>query len=83
MTAIERRLPPDLGVTLGGSASEGHSITLTRDGALSSIYGTADPDQARAFLRHCLKVLKADDERHFLLSIIRDMAPRDQRCSDR
>ena len=54
--------------------------------ALSEIFGTADADQASAFLSHCLKVLKPDeagdagaanDERHFLLSIIRDMAPRD------
>ena len=86
MTAIEKRPAPNLGVKFGGSASEGHTVTLTRDGALSAIFGNADPDQASAFLSHCLKVLRADeagdggeanDERLFLLSIIRDMAPRD------
>ena len=77
---------PDLGVTLGGSASEGHEIRLSRDAALCEIFGTPDADQASAFLNHCLKVLRSDeagdagesnDERLFLLSIIRDMAPRD------
>ena len=86
MTMIESAKPRDLGVTLGGSARKGHSITLTRADALSEIFGTADAEQANAFLSHCLKVLKPDeagdagaanDERHFLLSIIKDMAPHD------
>ena len=86
MSAIEKAKPPSLGVKLGGSARKGHDITLTREDALSKIFGTDDEGQANAFLSHCLKVLKpgeagdasaANDERHFLLSIIRDMAPRD------
>ena len=40
--------PHDLGVTLGGSARKGHSLTLTREDALSEIFGTADADQASA-----------------------------------
>ncbi len=75
-----------LGVKVRGSAKSGHSIVLSRDDALTRIFGTDDPGQASAFLSHCLKILKPDeagdageanDERHFLLSIIRDLAPRD------
>lgn len=86
MEQIEKAKADDLGIKLSGSAKKGHNITLTRENALSEIFGTADKDQANALLSHCLKVLKPDeagdagasnDERHFLLSIIRDMAPRD------
>ena len=86
MAEIEQAKPRGLGVTLGGSARKGHRIVLDRENAVSEIFGTADADQASALLSHCLKVLKPDeagdagqanDERHFLLSIIRDMAPRD------
>lgn len=84
--SISEQTVPDLGVTFGGSASEGHTINVTHGDAVSEIFGTADGDQASALLKHCLQVLRADeagdarggtDERHFLLSIIRDMAPRD------
>jgi hypothetical protein len=91
MTKIKSAKPhdlgdTDLGVKLGGSARKGHEITITRDSALAEIFGTPDKDQGTALLSHCLKVLKPDeagdagdvnDERHFLLSIIKDMAPRD------
>jgi hypothetical protein len=86
MSTIERSAPHDLGVTLGGSAKQGHRITLASEDALCRIFGTADAEQANTLLSHCLKALKPDeagdagaanDERHFLLSIIRDMAPRD------
>jgi hypothetical protein len=88
MSSIDKRAPskPSLGVKIGGSASQGYIITLARDDALSAIFGEADSDQVSALLGHCLKMLRADeagdggeanDERLFLLSIIRDMAPRD------
>jgi hypothetical protein len=86
MGQIQETSADDLGVSLGGSARQGHTITLANDDALCRIFGTADKQQASAMLGHCLKVLKPDeagdagaanDERHFLLSIIRDMAPRD------
>ncbi|MGX0975932.1 hypothetical protein ACSSVY_001642 [Roseovarius sp. MBR-51] len=76
----------DLGVTLSGSASTGHKIKITRDNALCEIFGTPDRKEADALLAHCIKVLKTDeasddhpghDERVFMLSIIRDLAPRD------
>lgn len=85
MTEIAKTKPNPLGVKLGGSARTGHTITM-RENALCEIFGAADADQATALLSHCLKVLKPDeagdagaenDERHFLLSIVRDMAPRD------
>ncbi len=84
--AIDKPAVGDLGVKLGGSARKGHTIALSREKALEAIFGTDDKDQASAFLSHCLKVLKPDeagdageanDERHFLLSIVRDLAPRD------
>ena len=86
MNEIESSKPHNLGLTLKGSAKTGHQIKLSRKDALLEIFGTADADQASAFLSHCLKVLKPDeagdageanDERHFLLSIVKDMAPRD------
>jgi hypothetical protein len=85
-TVAERPKREAIGVTLGGTANKGHTIMVSRDGALSEIFGASDGEQATAFLSHCLKVLKPDeagdggasnDERHFLLSIIRDLAPRD------
>ena len=86
MNEIEQAKPGDLGVKLGGSAKTGHTITLECADALETIFGTSDRDQAQALLSHCLKALKSDeasdkypanDERHFLLSIIKDLAPRD------
>src|SRR4051794_24435298 len=47
--AAAKPKPNDLGVTLGGSARTGHSLTLSRKDALSEIFGTADADQASAF----------------------------------
>jgi len=86
MTIATRKEPDSLGVKFSGDAKEGHSVEITRRNALQTIFGTDDPDQAGAFLTHCLKALHADesgsggdanDERIFMLSIIRDMAPRD------
>ena len=86
MAEIENAKNPELGVKLEGSALEGHKITLTYKDAVSKIFGTLDSEQANNLLSHCLKVLKndeaggadaANDERHFMLSIIRDIAPRD------
>ena len=71
---------------MNGSSEKGHEVKLSRAGALSAVFGTGEQEQVTAFLSHCLKVLKPDeasedypanDERMFLLSIIRDIAPRD------
>ncbi len=86
MNDVSRTNPADLGVRLKGSAKSGHVVELDRDGVLSAIFGTDEQEQVKALLSHCLKVLKADeasdefpanDERMFLLSVIRDIAPRD------
>jgi hypothetical protein len=75
----------ELGLKIKGSAEEGHEI-VTRECALNDIFGTDCDLQANAFLSHCLKVLKGDeagnagdnnDERGFMLSIVKDIAPRD------
>lgn len=85
MNEVEKS-KPDLGLTIEGSASEGHTINETRATALGEVFKTDDRVQAEAFLTHCLKVLgkmeagdggDANDERCFMLTIIRDMAPRD------
>lgn len=82
----EAAKPDDLGVKVSGSAKKGHKIELARESALCRIFRTSDEMQANALLSHCLKSLKADeasdehasnDERLFLLSIIRDLAPQD------
>jgi hypothetical protein len=75
-----------LGVTVEGSAVEGHQVKMSRADALKEIFATQDEEQANAFLSHCLKALSGNeagnagesyDERQFMLSIVRDMAPRD------
>ena len=75
-----------LGVRWSGSPREGHKITMTED-ALETIFGTDEPFQATALMGQCLKVLSPlelgaaegghGDERNFMLSIIKDIAPRD------
>ena len=86
MSKIEKAKTDDLGVKISGSAQTGHKISLTRKSAICQIFGTSDENQANALLSQCLKPLKADeasdeqpgnDERVFMLSVIRDLAPRD------
>ena len=86
MSNVERAKADDLGVKISGSAKTGHTIKLAHQNAVCQIFGTSDETQANALLSHCLKALKADeasdehpgnDERIFMLSVIRDLAPRD------
>jgi hypothetical protein len=86
MGKIEKAKTDDLGVKVSGSAQTGHKIELAQESAICRIFGTSDEVQANAFLSHCLKPLKADeasdehpgnDERTFMLSVVRDIAPRD------
>jgi len=86
MAKIEKAKTDDLGVTVGGSAQTGHQIKLSHDEALCRIFRITDEKLAAALLSHCLKPLKADeasdkheanDERLFMLSTVRDIAPRD------
>lgn len=74
-----------LGAKLKGSKPAA-KIEIAHADALTEIFGTDEPGQTAALLSQCLKVLKQDeasdefpgnDERQFLLSIIRDLAPRD------
>jgi len=75
-----------IGVTMTGTPDEGQCVTIESDKALQAIFGTKCPEMTKALLGHCFKVLKANeasdkhpanDERMFMLSIIKDMAPRD------
>lgn len=86
MGKIETAKTDDLGVTVSGSAKTGHKLELSRENAICQIFGTSDEMLANALLSHCLKHLKADeasdehpgnDERVFMLSVVRDIAPRD------
>jgi len=86
MRKIEKAKADDLGVKVSGSARTGHQIELAQEGDLCRIFGTSDEMQANALLSHCLKPLKANeasdehpgnDERTFMLSVVRDIAPRD------
>ena len=86
MEKIEKTTSNDLGVKISGSAKTGHKIALAHESAVCRIFGTSDAMQANALMSHCLKALKADeasdehpanDERTFMLSVIRDLAPRD------
>lgn len=86
MGKIEKAKTDDLGVKVRGSARTGHKIEMAHENALCRIFGTSDTMQANTLLSHCLKSLKTDeasdehlgqDERIFMLSVIRDLAPRD------
>lgn len=85
MTSPAKTQAHPLGVKVKGTA-KGLTVELEHADALEAIFGTDQPEQAAALLGHCLKVLKRDessddfpanDERMFVLSIIRDLAPRD------
>ncbi len=85
LTTDEQTARP-LGAKVTGSQANGLKVELSREMALEEIFGTDQPDQALALFSQCMKVLKRDessdehpghDERQFLLSIIRDLAPRD------
>ncbi len=86
MTKLNKAKSDDLGLKVSGSAETGHTVEMTRESAVCRIFGTSDEMQANALLSHCLKPLKANeasdehpanDERTFMLSIVRDLAPRD------
>jgi len=86
MAAIEKAEADELGVKISGTPQSGQTVEMARAGALCKIFGTSDGMQAEALLGHCLKALKSNevsddhpgnDERLFMLSIIRDMDPRD------
>ena len=86
MDNLETIKADDLGVKFAGSQKAGHQITLADKNTLRKIFGTSDQTQLDALLGHCLKPLKADecsddhpanDERGFMISIVKDMAPRD------
>jgi hypothetical protein len=61
MTTAKEELRHSLGVTLGGSARKGHTITLKRDDALSDVFGTSDTKQASGFLNYCLRWLNPEE----------------------
>ena len=86
MGKIKEAKTDDLGVKISGSAQTGHKIEVAHESALCRIFGTSDEIQANTLMSHCLKPLKADeasdkhpgnDERIFMLSMVRDLAPRD------
>jgi hypothetical protein len=86
MAAIEKTETHDLGVKVSGTPEEGQTVELAHEGALGEVFGTCDNMQAAALLSHCMKALKSNeasddypgnDERAFMLSIIRHIAPGD------
>ena len=78
--------PNGLGLSLKGTPDKGQRIELTEADALKSIFGSEFPQMENGLMRHCLKVLRADeasddypgnDEREFLLSAVAEIRPRD------
>ncbi|SDJ14741.1 hypothetical protein [Lutimaribacter saemankumensis] len=74
------------GVTFNGTPEGGQKVVVPHEAALMEIFNTSDDKQAEALTRHCLKTLKnreasdehpGEDERQFMLSIIKDLEPRD------
>ena len=75
-----------LGIQVTGSAKTGHHVAMEHEAALRDVFNCDDAKQVDALLSHCLRVLNAreadeaspaNDERHFMLSIVNDIAPRD------
>ena len=75
-----------IGVTLSGTPDEGQHVTMSKENALETIFGTKHPEMAEALLSHCFKVLKANeasddfkgnDERAFMITAVAEIKPRD------
>lgn len=73
-------------VKVEGSSQTVRDVILEKTDTLKDIFATDCDLQAQALITHCLKVLNgaeagdggdANDERGFMLSIIKDLAPRD------
>ncbi|WP_137703079.1 hypothetical protein [Marimonas lutisalis] len=73
-------------VAVKGTPETGQRVEMSREEALQEIFNTPDDKQAEALMTHCLKVLgrkeasddcPGNDERQFMLSIVRDLEPRD------
>ena len=76
----------ELEMTISGNPKDGQTVTVTREDTLMKLFGTKHPEQANAFLGHCMKVLRSNeasddhgsnDERLFMVSIVSDLKPRD------
>lgn len=78
---------PENGIGVKVSGSDGNqSVTLDDAHSLNAIFRTNCPGIAESVLRHCIKVLKADeasdefegnDERQFMIAAVAEMKPRD------
>jgi hypothetical protein len=74
-----------LGITFDDSTPGVQKIHLSRNDILCDLFHTKDPAQASALLSHCLKTVRVDetdgdgitDDRGFMVSVVRDLAPRD------
>jgi hypothetical protein len=75
-----------LGFAFAGTPQTGQKVTLSEDDAVQRLFGAKTPEMGNALLRHCLKVLKADeasdefagnDERLFMMAAVAEIAPRD------
>jgi hypothetical protein len=84
--AVAKANENGLGVEATGTDEKGHIVQVTNDEAFQKVYGTSDPVQALALFVQCLGVLAKDersddhaanDQRYFMPSIVRDIAPRD------
>ncbi len=74
------------GVDLSGTPEDGQQVILREEDAIEKIFGTEHPELADGLLRHCFKVLKANeasdeyagnDERSFMLGMVAEFKPRD------
>lgn len=86
---VAKKVEPEtngLGLSLKGTPEEGQRIELSYADALKDIFGSEFPEIQSGLLRHCLKMLKAEeasdnypgnDEREFMLSSVAEIKPRD------
>ncbi|MDA8585561.1 hypothetical protein N9L47_04730 [Rhodobacteraceae bacterium] len=75
-----------IGASFTGNSADGLSLKVEREKSLSVIFGCDDELQASSLAYHCISALSAaeladgqvlGDQRHFMLSIVNDLEPKD------
>ena len=86
MSELKSNCQHDAAVDFTGNNANGQKVRLGHEDALLDLFQTDDSKQAQSLLFQCMKVLSdhesdderpGDDERAFMLSIVRDIKPRD------
>ncbi len=74
----------DLGLRFDDSTPGVQKVHMSRNDMICTLFHTKDAAQANSLLSHCLKTVRTDeggdgkiDDRGFMVTVVRDLAPRD------